>query len=323
MYSKNSVNEKLINLLENNGFIYKNQKTDVVVRDIILNVLNRIGKSYSKALIYQICSFYGLTQNELLSNYELFEYSLTRVLGKTGYPIILRVKKELLKYLILNKFEISTKDILDPSFNVPKIIDKLSESYNYQLIFENLNNNKRNHMILLSSNYDSKHIEKIITNLVQSSKSRRDIKRVLIVLHDQFDKKRYFKSVPDMDIYYMNDLVSTLDESLENNNNKKSGFLNIEQFYTIDIQIFCFIDIQILNQFNNYKILKILEEKFKKLYTLNENIKICCIYDLSNFCAKEYETNLLKDFINHHNMVIIDEPLVMYQKFDIKKDILK
>jgi hypothetical protein len=322
LYSKNSVNEKLINLLENNGFIYKNQKTDVVVRDIILNVLNRIGKSYSKALIYQISSFYGLTQNELLSNYELFEYSLTRVLGKTGYPIILRVKKELLKYLILNKFEVTTKDILDPSFNVPKIIDKLSESYNYQLIFENLNDNKGNHMILLSSNYDDKHIEKIITNLVQSSKSSRDIKRVLIVLHDQFDKKRYFESVPDMDIYYMNDLVSTLDKSLQNNN-KKSDFIDIEQFYTTDIQIFCFIDIQILNQFDNYNILKLLEEEFKKLYTLNENIKICCIYDLSNFSAKEYETNLLKDFINHHNMVIIDEPLVMYQKFNIKKDILK
>ena len=120
MDSKNFLNEKLINLLENNGFIYKNQKTDVVVRDIIINVLNRLGKSYSKALIYQICSFYGLTQNELLSNYELFEYSLTRVLGKTGYPISLRIKKELLKYFILNKFDVTTKDILDPSFKYLK-----------------------------------------------------------------------------------------------------------------------------------------------------------------------------------------------------------
>ena len=83
MYSKNSVNEKLINLIENNGYIYRNQKTDIVIRDIILNVLNRIGKYYSNALIYQICSLYGLSQNELLSNYELFENSLTRVLGKT------------------------------------------------------------------------------------------------------------------------------------------------------------------------------------------------------------------------------------------------
>lgn len=322
MYSKNSVNEKLINLIENSGFIYRNQITDIVIRDIILNVLNRIGKYYSKALIYQICSLYGLSQNELLSNYELFENSLTRVLGKTGYPIILRIKKELLKYLILNKFEISTKDILDPSFNVPQIIDKLSESYNYQLISENLNN-KRNHMILLSSN-DDKHIEKIITNLVQISKNIRDIKRVVLVLHDQFDEKRYFRSVQDIDIYYMNDIFSSsssFEEFFKHNN--KTDPINFEQFNNTNIQVFCFIDIQILRQFNNYKILKILEDKFEQLYNLNEIIQICCIYDVSNFYTKEYEIKLLRDFINHHNMVIIDEPLVMYQKFDVKNDIVK
>lgn len=323
MYSKNSVSEKLINLIENNGYIYRNQKTDIVIRDIILNVLNRIGKYYSNALIYQICSLYGLSQNELLSNYELFENSLTRVLGKTGYPIILRIKKELLKYLILNKFEISTKDILDPSFNVPQIIDKLSESYNYQLISENLNN-KRNHMILLSSN-DGKYIEKIITNLVQISKSIRDIKRVVIVLHDQFDEKRYFRSVPDIDIYYMNDIFSSSSSSVEEffKHNNKIDLINFEQFNNTNIQVFCFIDIQILRQFNNYKILKILEDKFEQLYNLNEIIQICCICDVSNFYTEEYEIKLLRDFINHHNMVIIDEPLVMYQKFDIKNDIVK
>ena len=323
MYSKNFLNEKLINLLENNGFIYKNQKTDIVVRDIILNVLNRIGKYYSKALIYQICSLYGLSQNELLSNYELFENSLTRILGKSGYPIILRIKKELLKYLILNKFEISTKDILDPSFNVPQIIDKLSESYNYQLISENLNN-KRNHMILLSSN-DDKHTEKIITNLVQISKSIRDIKRVVIVLHDQFDEKRYFRSVPDIDIYYMNDIFSSSSSSFEEffKHNNKIDPINFEQFNNTNIQVFCFIDIQILRQFNSYKILKILEDKFEQLYNLNETIQICCIYDVSNFYTKEYEIKLLRDFINHHDMVIVDEPLVMYQKFDVKTDVVK
>ena len=329
MYSKNPVNEKLINLIENSGFVYRNQTTDTLVKDIVLNVLNRIGKSYSKALIYQICSLYGLSQNELLSNYELFENSLTRVLGKTGYPIILRIKKELLKYLIMNKFEINIQDILDPSFNVPHIIDKLSESYNYQLISENLNNNKRNHMILLSNN-DDKHIKKIITNLVQISKNIRNIKRVVIVLHDQFDEKRYFRSVSDIDIYYLNNMVSSsssstdkffkLDENYENNN---INLINFEQFDNSNIQIFCFIDIQILNQLNNYKILKILEEKFEKLYNINELIQICCIYDVSKFYAKEYEIKLLRDLINHHNIVIVDEPLIMYQKFDVKKDIVK
>ena len=341
MSSKSSANEKLIKLIENSGYIYRNQKTDIVIRDIILNVLNRIGKSYSKALIYQICSLYGLSQNELLSNYELFENSLKRVVGKTGYPIVLRIKKELLKYLILNKYEISTKDILDPSFNVPQIIDKLSESYNYDLISENLNNNKRNHMILLSNN-DDKHIEKIITSLVQLSKNISDIKRVVIVLHDHFDKKKYFRSVPDIDIYYLHDIISSFpsnsspssststdkffkldNDSNNNNNNNNIDLINFQQFDNTNFQVFCFIDIQILQQFNNYKILQILEEKFEKLYNLNKITQICCIYDVSNFYTKEYEIKLLRDFINHHDVIIVDEPLLMYQKFDIRDDILK
>jgi hypothetical protein len=328
LYSKNSVNEELINLIENSGFIYRNQKTDIVVRNTILNVLSRIGKSYSKALIYQICSLYGLSQNELLTNYELFEKSLTRVLGKTRYPIILRIKKELLKYLILNKFEISTKDILDPSLDVPQIISKLSESYNYDLIFENLNDNNRNHMFLLSNN-DDRHIERIISNLIQISKNLRDIKRVVIVLQDQFDEKKYFRSVHNIDIYHLNDIVSSSSFKhkffkLDNNyNNNIDHIINFDKFDNSNIQVFCFIDIQILNQFNNYKILKILEDKFEKLYNPNKIIQICCIYDVSNFYTKEYELQLLRDFINHHDMVIVDEPLVMYQKFDIKNDIVK
>ena len=61
----------------------------------------------------------------------------------------------------------------------------------------------------------------------------------------------------------------------------------------------------------------------QKTDNLNKITQICCIYDVSNFYTKEYELQLLRDFINHHDMVIVDEPLVMYQKFDIKNDIVK
>jgi hypothetical protein len=316
LYSKNSVNEKLINLIENSGYIYRNQKTDIIIREIILNVLNRIGKSYSKALIYQICNLYGLSQNELLSNYELFEKSITRVLGKTGYPIILRIKKELLKYLIINKFEISIKDILDPSFNVPQIINKLVEADNYQLISENLN--KRNHIILLCSS--DKYIEKIISNVLHISKSIKNIKRVLIILHNHFDEKRYFKSVSDIDIFNLYDILPSSNQPLKFTS---GDFLNFEQYGNSNIQVFCFIDIQILNLSNHYENLKIIETKLEKLYNLNKNTKICCIYDVSNYYPRKYEIKFLNDFINHHNVVIVDEPLLMYQKFDIKNDIIK
>jgi hypothetical protein len=108
-----------------------------------------------------------------------------------------------------------------------------------------------------------------------------------------------------------------------NNNNNNIDLINFQQFDNTNFQVFCFIDIQILQQFNNYKILQILEEKFEKLYNLNKITQICCIYDVSNFYTKEYEIKLLRDFINHHDVIIVDEPLLMYQKFDIRDDILK
>ena len=316
MYSKNPLNEKLINFIESSGYIYGNQKTDIVIREIILNVLERIGKSYSKALIYQICNLYGLSQNELLSNYELFEKSITRVLGKTGFPIILRIKKELLKYLVLNKLEISIKDILDPSFNVPEIINKLAESNNYELISEILN--KQNHIIFLLCSNDKYIIEKIIKNLVQISKgTKKDIRRVVIRLHDHFNEKRYFESESDnIDIFYLDDIDSS-NKSFKIND---IDFINFEQFHKSNIQVFCFIDTKLLDLFNNYENLKKIEDKLEKLYDLNENIQICCLYDISNTYPIEYEIKLLRDFINHHNVVILDEPFLIYQKFDIRKE---
>ncbi len=68
-------------------------------------------------------------------------------------------------------------------------------------------------------------------------------------------------------------LLSSFEEFFKHNN--KTDPINFEQFNNTNIQTFCFIDIQILRQFNNYKILKILEDKFEQLYNLNETIQIC------------------------------------------------
>jgi hypothetical protein len=77
-----------------------------------------------------------------------------------------------------------------------------------------------------------------------------------------------------------------------------------------------------LNLFNNYENLKKIENKLDKLYNLNENIQICCIYDISSSHSidDQDEIDLLKDFINYHNVVIIDEPLLMYKKSDKRKE---
>lgn len=315
MSSTNPINERLIRLVEDDGFIYRNQKTDIIIREIINNVLNRIGKSYSKALIYQMCNLYNLSENELLSNYELFEKSIVRVLGKTAFPIILRIKKELLKYVVIHKLEISVKDILDPFFNVPTIIDKLAEYNNFELICENLA--QQNHIVLFCSN--DRYKKKVIKELLMNSKERKEMTRIVISLYDHFNQVRYFETDDLIDSFYL--------RTEKNSENifkiKNIDSLNFDQYINSSIQIFYFLDIKILNESKTYEIFQRIEQKLSNLYFKNKEVQVCCIFDVSKSYSTEFELEFIKDFIKSHNMVIIDEPLVMYEKFEVQKKIIK
>lgn len=311
----NPINQKLIKLVENNGFIYGNEKTDLIIREIIYNVLNRIGKSYSKALIYQMCNLYNLSENELLSNYELFEKSIVRVLGKTAFPIILRIKKELLKYVVIHKLEISVKDILDPRFNIPIIIDKLAEYNNFEVICQNLA--KQNRIVLFCSK--DKYKKKVIKELLWNSKERKEMIRIVISLSDHFNQVRYFETDVPIDSFYM-----ITENNLENIFKIKNiEFLNFDQYSNSSIQIFYFLDNKILNESNTYKIFQRIEEKLSNLYFRNKEVQVCCIFDVSKSYSTERELKFLTDFLTPYNIVIIDEPLVIYEKFEVQNKNIK
>ena len=315
MSSINPINEKLIKRVEDNGFIYSNQKTDIIIREIIHNVLNRIGKSYSKALIYQMCSLYNLSENELLSNYELFEKSILRVLGKTAFPIILRIKKELLKYVVIHKLDVSVKDILDPRFNIPIIIDKLAEFNNFELISQNLA--KQNHIVLFCSN--DKYKKKVIKEFLWNSKERKEMIRIVISLSDHFNQVRYFETDALIDSFYM--ITEKNSENIFKIKNIE--FLNFDQYSNSSIQIFYFLDNKILNESNTYKIFQRIEEKLSNLYLRNKEVQVCCIFDISKSYSTERELKFLTDFLNPYNIVIIDEPLVIYEKFEVQNKNIK
>jgi hypothetical protein len=46
---------------------------EVYLHDSIKKALESIVKSFSEVLLLKMCSLYGLTENELLTNYDLFE----------------------------------------------------------------------------------------------------------------------------------------------------------------------------------------------------------------------------------------------------------
>ncbi|MDQ6862299.1 MAG: hypothetical protein M3044_00600 [Thermoproteota archaeon] len=92
-----------------------------------MNSLESIGKSYSKVLLHNMCSFYGLSENELLTNYDLFERSLYRILGKAAQPLIGCIKAEMLRYAIMNGSEITATDILNPMLTVSYVLKDIHD----------------------------------------------------------------------------------------------------------------------------------------------------------------------------------------------------
>ncbi|HYT02352.1 MAG TPA: hypothetical protein VEL70_05535, partial [Candidatus Acidoferrum sp.] len=50
--------------------------SDRALHDSIKDSLETVFKSSSKVLLHKMCSLYGLSENELLTNYDLFERSL-------------------------------------------------------------------------------------------------------------------------------------------------------------------------------------------------------------------------------------------------------
>jgi hypothetical protein len=67
--------------------------SDRALHDSIKDSLESSFKSFSKVLLHRMCSLYGLSENELLTNYDLFERSLYRVLGKLDNQSLVALKQ--------------------------------------------------------------------------------------------------------------------------------------------------------------------------------------------------------------------------------------
>lgn len=122
-----SANFRYLSILDELQYITSISVSDRILHDSIKNSLESVGKSYSKVLLHNMCSFYGLSENELLTNYDLFERSLYRILGKAAQPLIGCVKVEMLRYAIMNGSEITATDILNPMLTVSYVLKDIHD----------------------------------------------------------------------------------------------------------------------------------------------------------------------------------------------------
>lgn len=74
-----------------------------IVFESLEKSLGIIGNEASTAFLNQICSIYGISEMQLLTNYKLLEKSLHDVFGKGAYVILRYFRKELSKNLAMSK----------------------------------------------------------------------------------------------------------------------------------------------------------------------------------------------------------------------------
>ena len=125
--SETNPSHRLITILDRLGYLPATSKVDAIIYTSIINSINELGKSYSKAMLFNMCSLNGFSEMELLTNYDLFESSISKILGKAANPILFRIKKEVLVNAVMNKYSssITESDILNKSLTVNDIINRM------------------------------------------------------------------------------------------------------------------------------------------------------------------------------------------------------
>ena len=76
-----------------------------------------------------MCELYGLSENELFTNYDFFKKTLYNTVGKgEANAILISIKKELLAQAILNGSNLTVREIINPKFTINDILKKVNDS---------------------------------------------------------------------------------------------------------------------------------------------------------------------------------------------------
>ena len=279
--------------------------SDRALHDSIKDSLESIVKSSSKVLLHRMCSLYGLSENELLTNYDLFERSLYMILGKAGQPIIGRIKADMLRYAVMNGSEITATDILDPKLTVSYVLKDIQDSETFAFV---RNVPSCQHIAFLYTNEFAKN--KILSEFFHpqiaedpeapplgliSIKTPEKIgvdifnisyDKLLNETSKDIAKKRLAAWIGHVHSFNKSQCIPTRIAEEDATLWLKNGFSPDE-----DLQ---------------------LEQMFST-YTCDNNMSILCAFDISKI-AKSDINSLMKSIISAHDCVILDEPPVVYTR---------
>ena len=169
----NNANQKglfrCLSVLDKLGYYPISANNDRLLYASIKESLEQMGKSYSGALIRNMCSLYGLSENELFSNYDLFKKMLYTILGEgEANGIITSIKKELLARAILNGSSLTLREMTNPSLSIEDILESIESAQTLRIIAKT---SPHEHVLFLYDTEDTK--DKLLSTFFSSDRIAR------------------------------------------------------------------------------------------------------------------------------------------------------
>jgi len=266
-------------------------RLDKILYDSAKKSIERLGESVSKVLLDHICSVYGLSETELLTNYDLFEKSLCIILRKAADIILHDLKKEMLVHAVLMDPTITTRDILNPLLTVGDILKRIRAAETLEFI---RNIPSHQHVAFLYNNEVDK--DRVLSSFIGTDSPKG---LLLSAKSTKLNSDRSSRLYGELLKYQQDETLKILSDRIANlyslntpKNNSAIRIVNEDAGWWL------------CNGSSNDHIR--FEQSLGRC--VEDNMSFLCAYNASKF-----DNSYLKTIIGWHGYVIVDEPFTVYK----------
>ena len=324
------MNSHCLTLLDKLGYIPVSSKAEHIISESIKKSLESLfGHAATVVLLHHLASFYGLSEKELTTNYDIFEKSLSKI-SAYGAKIILKdIRKEMLIETIKSSTgsEITEQDILNPDIGIREIINKIGYDEIAKFVHAMP---PGEHINLVYKNEDTK--DKVLSSFLSSESYHDEIVNNRItsirgLITTKLTKFNYIKR-----ILYYEDLSLAVKKSeiinklwdwmirLRSKNYstifKEGRDKEIVRYEDKDIMASSCVRVAIedaawflLNNFT-FEFLS-FEKIIKKYLDEDKHMSFLCTYKISDISGSS--DDMLTKIIETHHYVILENPLMIYK----------
>jgi hypothetical protein len=324
------MNSDCLTVLYKLGYTPVPSKVEHIVSESIKKSFESLfGQSATVVILNHLASSYGLSEEELTTNYDMFEKSLYKI-SSYGAKIILRhLKKEMLIEAIAasSGSEITEQDILNPDIGIRDIMKKICYDEITQFVHEI---SAGEHIAFIYKNEDAKY--KVLSAFLGES-HHDDIMKSQItstrgLISNKQTKFNHINSIlqyEDLLVIEKSEIINKIwdwinrfknknnsDILKEGNNKEIKGGAQDKDIIVVSSTIRIAIEDAAWFLLNNFRHEFLSIEKILKKHIINDKyMSFLCAYKISDISGSN--DDIIMEIIESHHSVILEDPLIIYK----------